>query len=102
MQREPRSGQGWMAIVGEGTAHRTAIAAHDLGFRVYPLVQLSFNRAHPTEALFQLLLGVAVGLIDGLGRFTQIVEMTELMRDIWQGFGDGTADGRPARRRSPR
>jgi hypothetical protein len=72
-----------MAIVGEGTAHGTAIAAHDLGFRVCPLGQLSCNRAHPTAALFQLLLGVAVGCIDGRGRFAQIMAMPELMRDMW-------------------
>ena len=58
-----------MAVVGERTAHGMAIATHDRGFRVGPLFQLSFNGAHPTETLFQLLLRVAVGLIDGLGRF---------------------------------
>ena len=58
-----------MAIVGEGTADGTAIAAHNLGFWVRPLVKLPFNGAHTAEALFQCLLGVAVGLIDRLGRF---------------------------------
>jgi len=72
VQLESRGGQGWVPIVGEGTAHRTAIAAHDLGFRVRALFQLAFTGAHPADALFQLLLGVAVGLKDGLGGFAEV------------------------------
>ena len=81
-----------MPIVGEGTAHRTAIAAHDLGFRVRALFQLAFNGAHPADSLFQLLLGVAVGLKDGLGGFAEVVKVAQLVGDIWQGFFDGTAE----------
>ena len=60
-----------MAIVGEGTAHGVAVAPGDLGFRVRPLCQLPCKGAHAADPLFARLLGVAVGLIDGFGRFTQ-------------------------------
>ena len=81
-----------MPIVGEGTAHRTAIAAYDLGCRVRALFQLAFNGAPPADALFQCLLGVAVGLIDGLGGFAELVKVAPLVGDIWHGLFDGTAD----------
>jgi hypothetical protein len=66
-------------IVGERTAHRTAIAAYDLGFKVCALVQLSFNGAHPAAVLFQHLLGMTVGLRDRLGCFAWVVEVTQLV-----------------------
>jgi len=92
VQLESRGGQGRVPIVGEGTAHRTARAAHDLGFRVRALFHLACNGAHPADPLFQLLLGVAVGLIDGLGGFAEGVIVAQLGGDIRQGFFDGTAE----------
>jgi hypothetical protein len=92
MELEARGDEGWGPIISERTAHRTAIAAHDLGFRVRARFQLAFNGAHPADPLFQFLLGVAVGLIDGLGSFADVVKVAQLVGDIWQGFGDSTAE----------
>ena len=92
MQLESRGDEGRVPIISERTAHRTAIAAHDLGFRVRARFQLACNGPHPADPLFQFLLGVAVGLLDGLGSFADVVKVAQLVGDIWQGFGDGTAD----------
>jgi hypothetical protein len=80
-----------VAIIGERPAHRAAGAPGDLGFRVRTLFQLPFKGAPAADPFFACLFGVAVGLIDRFGRFTQVMEMPELMRHLWQGFCDGTA-----------
>ena len=82
-----------MARVGEGTAHGPAIAAQPRGGRGRPLVHLRFHGAPAAAALLPCLFGVAVGRIDGVGRGTPGVARTEVMRDLWQGFGNGPAEG---------
>jgi hypothetical protein len=46
----------------------------------------------PAHRLFQLFLGVPVGLKDRQGRLAQVVEMAQLMRDIGPDPGDGKPD----------
>jgi len=93
MEREPGGGQGWPAILREGTAYGTTIATHDLRFGVCAPFQFAFNRPDATHPLFQRFLGMAVGFIDRLGGFTQIMEMTQLVRHGRQDLGHGSPDG---------
>ena len=99
VQREPRGGQGRVAIVGERTAHGVAVAPGDLGFRVRPLCQLPCKGAHAADPLFARLLGVAVGLIDGFGRFTQGGEMAGAYAGQLPGLWRWRSGWRAARRR---
>jgi len=44
---------------------------------------------------------MAIGFIDGLGGFTQIMEMTQLVRHVRQGLSHGSTDGGLAVRNDP-
>jgi hypothetical protein len=46
-------------------------------------------------------LGMAIGFIDGLGGFTQIMELTQLVRHIRQSLRHGRTDGGLAVRDDP-
>src|SRR5215475_12135666 len=93
MEDEPGGGQRWPAIISEGTAYGATIAVHALSFGVRAPFQFTFNRPDATHPLFQGFLGMAVGFIDGLGGFTRIMEMTQLVRHGRQGLGHGSTDG---------
>ena len=82
MEFEPRGFQGWASIVREGTPHRRTVAPHDFGFRVAPSFKAPFDGTYPTDTLFQFFLGMAVGFIDGLRRFAEIMEVTQLVWHI--------------------
>ena len=101
MEDEPGGGQRWPAIIHEGTAYGAPIAAHDLRCGVRAPFQFTCNRPDATHPLFQGFLGVAVGFRDGLGGFTQIMEMTQLVRHGRQGLGHGSTDGGLAVRAAP-
>ena len=90
---EPRGRQGRVTIVGEGAAHGPAVSTPALGFGVCPLFQLPVNGAHAADALCECLLGLAIGLVDKLGRFAHGVEVPERVWHIRAGGCDGTADG---------
>jgi hypothetical protein len=101
MEDEPGGGQRWLAIIREGTAYGATRAAEDLRFGVRARFQYAFNRPDATHPLFQDFLGMAVGFIDGLGGFTQIMELTPLVRHVRQGLGHGSPDGGLAVRDDP-
>lgn len=101
MEHEPRGGQRWPAIISESTAYGATIAAHDLSLWVRAPFQFAFNRPDATHPLFQDFLGMAVGFIDGLGGFTQIMEMTQLVRHGRQSLSHGSTDGGLAVRDDP-
>jgi len=67
----------------ECISHCQTIAANDRRFIIVPLLNSSLNWADPTDLLFQLLLGMAICLVDGFGRFSQIVKVAELMGYAW-------------------
>src|SRR5208282_475668 len=52
----------------------------------------ALDRPDAPDSLLQFLLGVAIRLIDRLGRLAEIVEMAELMRDTVKGLGHRLAD----------
>src|SRR5215211_2779984 len=52
-----------------------AVAAYGPGLRVLPALQLPLDGPHPPHPLFELLLGVAVGLVDLFGCLTQVVKL---------------------------
>jgi len=47
---------------------------------------------HPTDALFQFLLGVAVGLVSRPGGLAEVVELAQLVGHTGQGLGHGLAN----------
>src|SRR3954470_19758735 len=53
------------AVVGQGAAHRRAVALHDLRRRVAPALDLPLDRPDPTHHLLHLFLGM--GLKDRQG-----------------------------------
>jgi len=101
MQREPRGRQRGAAIVGEGAAHCATVAPHDFRLVVGTPLTLPFERTDATHPLFQAFLGMAIGFRDGLGGFTQRMELTQLVRHIRQGLRHGCTDGGLAVRDDP-
>jgi hypothetical protein len=81
------------AIVGKGTADGTTVASDNLGFRVRALFKLPFAWSHPADARFQFFFGVPLGVVDGLGSFAEIMEMTQWMGNPGAGLLDGVSDG---------
>jgi hypothetical protein len=79
VELETGSRQRRSAIVGEGTPDGAAVTPYDLGLGIGASLHGSFQRAHAADVFFKDLLGMAVGLIDRLGCFVQIVQVTQLM-----------------------
>ena len=79
MEFEPRGLQGWASIIRKGTPHGRTVAPHDCGFRIAPSFEAPFNGAYPTDPLFEFFLGMAIGVINGLRRLAQIMEVTQLL-----------------------
>ena len=96
MEFEPRGLQGWASIIRKGTPHGRTVAPHDFGFRITPSFEAPFNGAYPTDTLFACFLGMTVGVINGLCRLVEIMEVTELVWHIGEHFRDGTTDGQLA------
>ena len=82
-----------MPIIREGTAPRPAISPDDLGLGRRPSFELSFDGTPSADVLLEFLLGVTVRLLDGLGGFPEVVEMTQLVGHLGQGGFHGAADG---------
>jgi hypothetical protein len=72
MQPQPRGGERWPAVIGEGAADRGAVAAHRLGFRIVASFDRALDRPDATHLLLQYRLGVAVGFEDRQGGLAQI------------------------------
>ncbi len=79
VQGEPRGAEWSAAVIGERRAYRQAIPSHRFGLRIAPALQRPLDGAHAPHVLFQLCLGVAVRLVDRLGRLAQIMELAELV-----------------------
>src|SRR3954447_13568185 len=70
----PRCGRGWprlppsgraaasleRTVVGQGAAHRRAVALHDLRLRVGAALNPALDRPNPTHHLLQLFLGMGL------------------------------------------
>ena len=82
MELEPGSRQRWSAIIGEGTPDGAAVPSYDLGLGVGASLHGTFQGAHAPDVFFEDLLGMTVSLIDGLGRFAEIMEVTQLVRHL--------------------
>src|SRR5204862_7464150 len=77
----------------DGTPYGRTGAPHDVGFRVVPSFEAPLDGTDPTDTLFQCFLGMPIGFIHGLRRFTEIMEVTKLVWHIGAHLRDGTADG---------
>ena len=82
MELETGSRQRRSAIVGEGTPDGAAVPPYDLGLRIGASLHGPFQGAHATDIFFEDLLGMAVGLIDRLGCFLQVVKVTQLVKHL--------------------
>ena len=81
MEFEPRGVQGWASIIREGTADRGTVTSHHLGFRTTSSFEASFDGAYPADTLLEFFLGMAVGVVNGLRRLVEIMEVTQL---VWR------------------
>ncbi len=73
-----------LAIICERRADCQTIAAHRLGFLIVTRAHAPFNLTHATGVFLELGFGMAIGLNDRLRSFLEIVELTQLVRDVWQ------------------
>ncbi len=85
--------QGRLAIIRERRAHCQTVASDRLGFLILARGHASFNLAHAFCILLELSLGMPIGFGDRLGSFFEIVELTQLVRDVRQDLLYGQADG---------
>ncbi len=92
MHQQSRKQQRWLALVGQGTADRQAVASDRLGFLVLARCYASLNLAHASRIFLELRLGMVVGLDDRFGSLFEIVELAELVRNTWERSGHGIAD----------
>jgi hypothetical protein len=76
VELEPGSRQRRSAIVSERTPDGATGAPNDLGLGIGTSLHGPFQGAHTADVFFEDLLGMAVGLIDRLGRFVQVVKVT--------------------------
>jgi hypothetical protein len=81
------------SIVREGTAHGCTVASDDLGFRIAPCCEASFNRPYTADTLLEFFLGMPVRFVDGFCGFLEVMEVAELMRHLGEGMGHSAADG---------
>jgi hypothetical protein len=63
-----------------------------LRHRIGPRFQLAFEGPHAPHLLLELLLGMAIGFVDRLGRFAQIVKLAQLVGHARQRRADGPPD----------
>src|SRR5947209_6225011 len=92
LQHQPRGRQRRPAVVGQGAAHRGAVALNRSRLQVVTALDLALDRPHPADPLLQLLLGVPIGLVDRLGRLAEVVEVAELVRYAVERHLDRLAD----------
>ena len=82
MEWQTGSRQRRSAIVSEGTPDRAAVPSDDLGLGVGASLHGPCQGAHATDVFFEDLLRMAVSLIDRLGRFVQVMKVTQLVRHL--------------------
>jgi hypothetical protein len=90
---EPGRCQRRAAIVGEGTPDGATVAPYDLGLGRGASLHGPFQGAHTADVFFEDLLGMAISLIDRLGRFVQGVQVAQLGGDLREGLGDSRTEG---------
>jgi hypothetical protein len=101
LQLESVGIEGRSSIIGERTSHGQTVSAHRLGFFISPSLQCPLKWTYPTHLFLQLFLDMSVGIGDRLGGFAQVMEMTELMRNPWQGTRDPRLAQRDVTGRQP-
>jgi hypothetical protein len=79
VELETGSCQRRAAIIGERTPDGATVAPYDLGLGIGAFLKATFQGTHAADVLFEGRLGMAVGLVDRLGRFAQVVKVTELV-----------------------
>ncbi len=98
MEHDPGQVERRMPRVRQGTADRPAVRSDHAGGLVLPAGHAALNVAHAFDVLLELGLGMVVRFRDRLGRFLQIVEVAQLVRDVGQDLLDGQANrGLPIR-----
>src|SRR6266481_23883 len=90
-----------MSIIGQRTAYSQTIITSGLSRWVCACLQGPLNRADASDLGFQLGCSMPIGLDDGLGGIPQIVDLTELMRDLGKHQGHSRSDGLLSIRNNP-
>ena len=93
VEPEPGRAERRVAVIGQGAAHGQTVGARGLGRGIGAGFQLPFERADAPDVLLELLLGMAIGFIDRLGRFAEVMKLTQLMGDSGQRRPNGAANG---------
>jgi hypothetical protein len=81
VQAQARRTERGPSIIGDGTPDRQTVPADGRRLWIIAPLQRTLQRAHAPHLFLQLLLGVPVRLSYRLGRFAQIVNLAELVRD---------------------
>jgi hypothetical protein len=64
----------------------------DFGLCIVPLFDGPFKRTNSTNMFLQFLFGMPIRFIHRFRRFPEVMEMAQLMGNIWQGRPSGLAD----------
>ncbi len=80
------------AIVCERRADCQTVASHRLGFLILTRADAPFNLTHATGVFLEFSLGMPISFNDRFGSFFEIVELTQLVRDIRQDLLHSQAD----------
>ena len=84
VEAQPSRTQRRPAIIREGTAHSEAVGARGLRGRIGARFELPFERPDFPDVLLEFLLGMAIGFVNWLRRFAEVVEVAQLVRHAWQ------------------
>jgi hypothetical protein len=93
VEPQPGGTQRRTAIICQRAAHGEAVGARGLRGRICARFQLPFERADFPHVLLEFLLRMAIGFVDRLGGFPEIVKVAQLMRNTRQSGLDGAANG---------
>jgi hypothetical protein len=93
VEPQPGGTQRRTAIIGQRAAHGEAVGARGLRGRIGARFQLPFERADFPHLFLELLLRMAIGFVDRLGGFPEIVKVAQLMGNARQSGLDGAANG---------
>ena len=92
VELQARSRKWSSPIIGKRASHRQAMAADGLGLRVLAPLQCSLDRPDPAQLLFEFLFDMTIRLKHRLGRFPEVVELTQLVSYIRQHRSHGLTE----------
>jgi hypothetical protein len=92
MCQEAREMERWFALIRQGAPDCQAVASNRGCFLILARHHTPLDLTHASRILFEFGLGMVIGLSDGFGSFFEIVELTQLVRDVGQDLLNCQAD----------